>query len=126
MQQWLPTVTRPGAPPSYVAEPPAFDASTLSAAVGGRLVRDGHRMIRGGAVDSRRVEAGNVFFALPGEHTDGHLYLADAASRGAAALVLTQVPAELPAGPTDGLPPETPGASDDYSGWAGTPPPAWP
>jgi len=30
------------------------------------------------------------------------------------------------AGPTDGLPPETPGASDDYSGWAGTPPPAWP
>jgi UDP-N-acetylmuramoyl-tripeptide--D-alanyl-D-alanine ligase len=57
-------------------------------------------MIRGGAVDSRRVEAGNVFFALPGEHTDGHLYLADAASRGAAALVVTQVPAELPAGPT--------------------------
>jgi UDP-N-acetylmuramoyl-tripeptide--D-alanyl-D-alanine ligase len=99
MQQWPPTVTRPGATPSSVAEPPAFDASTLSAAVGGRLVRDGQQPIRGGAVDSRRVEAGNVFFALPGEHTDGHLYLADAAARGAAALVITRVPEELPAGP---------------------------
>jgi UDP-N-acetylmuramoyl-tripeptide--D-alanyl-D-alanine ligase len=99
MQQWLSTVTRPGATPSSVAEPPAFDASTLSAAVGGRLVRDGRQPIRGGAVDSRRVEAGNAFFALPGEHTDGHLYLADAAARGAAALIVTRVPDELPAGP---------------------------
>lgn len=99
MQQWPSTVTRPGATPSSVAEPPAFDARTLSAAVGGRLVRDGHRPIRGGAVDSRRVEAGNIFFALPGEHTDGHFYMADAAVRGAAALVVTRVPDELPAGP---------------------------
>jgi UDP-N-acetylmuramoyl-tripeptide--D-alanyl-D-alanine ligase len=100
MQQWLSTVTRPGATPSSVAEPPAFDASTLSAAVGGRLVRGGHQPIRGGAVDSRRVEAGNIFFALPGEHTDGHLYLADAAARGAAALVITHLPDALPAGPS--------------------------
>ena len=92
MQQWQPTVTRPAASQTSGAEPPAFDASTLSAAVGGRLVRDGQRPIRGGAVDSRRVEPGNAFFALPGEHTDGHRFLADAAARGAAALVVTRLP----------------------------------
>jgi UDP-N-acetylmuramoyl-tripeptide--D-alanyl-D-alanine ligase len=65
------------------------------------VVRDGQRPIHGGAVDSRRVEAGNAFFALPGDHTDGHLFLADAAARGAAALVVTRLPepAALPAGP---------------------------
>jgi UDP-N-acetylmuramoyl-tripeptide--D-alanyl-D-alanine ligase len=100
MQQWLPTVTRPGASRSFV-EPPAYDASSLSAAVGGRLVRDGRQPIRGGAVDSRRVEPGNAFFALPGEHTDGHAFLADATAHGAAALVVTDVlaAADLPAGP---------------------------
>ena len=92
MQQWQPTVTRPAASQTFGAEPPAFDASTLSAAVGGRLVRDGQRPIHGGAVDLRRVEPGNAFFALPGEHTDGHLFLADAAARGAAALVVTRLP----------------------------------
>ena len=101
MQQWPSTVTRPEASRSFVAEPPAFDASTLSAAVGGRLVRDARQPIRGGAVDSRRVESGNAFFALPGERTDGHLYLAEAAARGAGALVVTRLPeaGELPAGP---------------------------
>lgn len=98
MQQCPAIVTRPGAPPS-AAELPAFDAPTLAAAVGGSLVRGADRPIRGGAVDSRRVEPGNAFFALPGERTDGHQFLTEAAARGAAALVVTYVPAELPAGP---------------------------
>jgi len=41
-------------------------------------------------VDSRRVEPGNLFVALPGEHTDGHLHLTDAVARGAAALLVTR------------------------------------
>ncbi|MEX2548268.1 MAG: UDP-N-acetylmuramoyl-tripeptide--D-alanyl-D-alanine ligase [Chloroflexota bacterium] len=67
----------------------AFDAASLAQAVSGKVVREGRRAIRGGAVDSRRVEPGNAFFALPGERTDGHRFLVDAAQRGAAALVVT-------------------------------------
>ncbi len=68
----------------------AFDAASLASAVNGAIVREGRASIRGGAVDSRRVEPGNAFFALPGERTDGHRFLADAAQRGAAALVVSQ------------------------------------
>ena len=46
-------------------------------------------------MDSRKVERGNAFFALPGERTDGHRFLADAVKRGAAALVLTREPDDL-------------------------------
>jgi len=58
--------------------------------VNGTVVREGQLPIRGAAVDSRRVGPGNAFFALPGERTDGHRFLADAAQRGAAALVVTR------------------------------------
>jgi UDP-N-acetylmuramoyl-tripeptide--D-alanyl-D-alanine ligase len=71
---------------------PAFDARSLAAAVGGELLHESVALIRGGAVDSRKVEAGNAFFALAGERTDGHNFLADAARRGAAALVVSRRP----------------------------------
>ena len=70
----------------------ALDAASFAAAVNGTIVREGRNSIRGAAVDSRRVEPGNAFFALPGERTDGHMFLVDAAHRGAAALVVTQDP----------------------------------
>lgn len=73
----------------------AFDAASLAHAVDGAVVRAGRVPIRGGAVDSRRVEPGMAFFALPGERTDGHRFLADATARGAAALVVSQ-DADLP------------------------------
>ncbi|MET1044913.1 MAG: UDP-N-acetylmuramoyl-tripeptide--D-alanyl-D-alanine ligase [Microbacteriaceae bacterium] len=38
--------------------------------------------------DSRLVEPGSIFFALPGEETDGHLFAAAAASAGAALIVV--------------------------------------
>ncbi len=44
--------------------------------------------ITGIAYDSRRVEEGNVFVCIPGFKTDGHNYAADAAQRGARALVV--------------------------------------
>lgn len=43
---------------------------------------------RGAAIDSRRVEGGELFFALPGERTDGHRFVAAALAGGAAAAVV--------------------------------------
>jgi len=71
---------------------PALSAAELARLTGGRLLRSSSRPIRGGAVDSRLVEPGNVFVALPGERTDGHRFLDAAATAGAAALVITQEP----------------------------------
>jgi UDP-N-acetylmuramoyl-tripeptide--D-alanyl-D-alanine ligase len=70
--------------------PPAFDAHSLTAALAGELLHAGTSPIRGGAVDSRKVEPGNAFFALPGERADGHSFLLDAARRGATALVISR------------------------------------
>ena len=44
-------------------------------------------------IDSRKAKPGAVFFALSGEHTDGHQYVADAFARGAVAAVISR---ELP------------------------------
>jgi murE/murF fusion protein len=43
---------------------------------------------RGAATDSRSVQAGQLFFALPGARVDGFHYAAEAAARGAAAVVV--------------------------------------
>ncbi len=67
-------------------------AADLVAATGGRLLRRSERPVRGGAVDSRLVEPGSLFVALPGERTDGHRFLAAAASGGAAALLVSREP----------------------------------
>ncbi len=71
---------------------PALQAADLVAATAGTLLRHSDRPIRGGAVDSRLVEPGVLFVALAGERTDGHHYLADAAARGAAALIVARPP----------------------------------
>ena len=46
--------------------------------------------VTGAAIDSRSVRPGDLFFALPGDRTDGHAHAADALRRGAAAVVLTR------------------------------------
>ena len=51
--------------------------------------------IRGIAYDSRRVEAGDLFFALRGESADGHGFLRAAFERGAVAAIVESVPADL-------------------------------
>jgi UDP-N-acetylmuramoyl-tripeptide--D-alanyl-D-alanine ligase len=43
---------------------------------------------RGAAIDSRKVEPGNLFFALQSETDDGHRYVEEAFSRGASAAIV--------------------------------------
>jgi UDP-N-acetylmuramoyl-L-alanyl-D-glutamate--2,6-diaminopimelate ligase len=53
--------------------------------------------VTGLAYDSREVKPGNVFVAVPGDHVDGHDYVAQARQRGAiAALVERRVDAAIP------------------------------
>jgi UDP-N-acetylmuramoyl-tripeptide--D-alanyl-D-alanine ligase len=79
-------------PPAAGAGEPSFTADDLARISGGRLIARSSRPIRGAAVDSRVVEPGQLFVALPGERTDGHRFLDAAAAAGAAALVVTQAP----------------------------------
>jgi UDP-N-acetylmuramoyl-tripeptide--D-alanyl-D-alanine ligase len=69
----------------------AVTAAQVAAATGGRLHPedlDPTTVVTGPVVvDSRQVEPGSLFVALPGEHTDGHDYAA-AAARAGAGLVL--------------------------------------
>ena len=53
--------------------------------------------VRGVHYDSRRIEPGWAFFALRGEHVDGHAFIDQAIANGAA-LVVMQEQRELPAG----------------------------
>ena len=53
--------------------------------------------VTGLADDSRTVAPGNLFFAVPGDHVDGHAFVAQAGARGAiAAVVERAVPADVP------------------------------
>jgi UDP-N-acetylmuramoyl-L-alanyl-D-glutamate--2,6-diaminopimelate ligase len=54
---------------------------------------DRDRPISGLAMDSRRVMAGNLFFALPGRRTDGSSFIDEAVNRGAVAVVTERLPA---------------------------------
>ena len=44
--------------------------------------------VTGVAIDTRKLEPGNLFAAFKGEHVDGHDYLAQAAARGASAALV--------------------------------------
>jgi UDP-N-acetylmuramoyl-tripeptide--D-alanyl-D-alanine ligase len=68
----------------------ALSVDDLVRLTGGRLLARSDRPIRGAAVDSRLVAPGQLFVALPGERTDGHLHLGDAVERGASALLITR------------------------------------
>ncbi len=97
----LPAVTtvQPGRGGAAGSPPVPLTADELRAVTGGELLRRSERPVRGGAVDSRLVEPGCLFVALPGERTDGHRHLAAAAGAGATALLVTERPdaAELDA-----------------------------
>ena len=72
-----------------------YRCSDLAAWAGGRLLGpDTH--ITGVSIDSRTTRRGDLFFALSGEHADGHAYAEAALRAGAAAAVVDA--ARLPDG----------------------------
>ncbi|MGH2529434.1 MAG: UDP-N-acetylmuramoyl-tripeptide--D-alanyl-D-alanine ligase [Actinomycetota bacterium] len=54
------------------------------------------RLVHDVVIDSRDVREGSLFFALPGERTDGHRYVSDALHRGAAACVVSRAFSPVP------------------------------
>lgn len=54
-------------------------------------------VMTGSKIDSRKLESGDLFIALPGENTDGHDFIEQALQAGACgALVNRYIPSELP------------------------------
>jgi UDP-N-acetylmuramoyl-tripeptide--D-alanyl-D-alanine ligase len=62
--------------------------AAVAKVVGGSVRGPEDGLVTGVAVDSRAVEPGDAFFALPGDRVDGHAYAGDALARGAAAAVV--------------------------------------
>jgi UDP-N-acetylmuramoyl-tripeptide--D-alanyl-D-alanine ligase len=52
--------------------------------------------VTGVSIDSRTLAVGEGFFAIKGHRLDGHGYLAEAAGRGSACLIVHELPDELP------------------------------
>jgi UDP-N-acetylmuramoyl-tripeptide--D-alanyl-D-alanine ligase len=65
-------------------------AADLLAVSGGTALARSERTILGGAVDSRLVEPGNLFVALPGERVDGHDFVGTALAAGAAGVLVAR------------------------------------
>jgi UDP-N-acetylmuramoyl-tripeptide--D-alanyl-D-alanine ligase len=85
---------RPDSVISRFEAPAGFSAVELAQLTGGRLLRTSSLPVRGAAVDSRLVQPGELFVALPGERTDGHRFLPEAVAAGAAAVLVTRAPAD--------------------------------
>jgi len=69
-------------------EPVSIGQAT--AVMNGRLLQGNpETVVTGIAIDSRVAGPGQLFFAFPGSKTDGHRYVRDALSRGAAAAVIS-------------------------------------
>ena len=66
-----------------------YSVEEVARAVGGRLILTGAgARVRGVSTDTRTLQPGDLFFALPGERADGHRYLGQAIAAGAAAAVV--------------------------------------
>lgn len=85
-----------------------WTSADADAATGGRST---HPWVASGvSIDSRTLEAGDLFVAIEGPNQDGHLYVADAFRRGAAAAIVRHVPEGIPAGMPVLVVPDTLGA----------------
>ena len=68
---------------------------TLLQNAGGQDTAYSDRPFNDVVIDSRKVQPGDLFVALAGEHTDGHRYMDDAVQRGATGLLTRMAPAEM-------------------------------
>ena len=55
------------------------------------ILGDPRAIARRAVVDSRQIEKGDLFFALKGERTDGHLFAMSVANSGAAGVVVSHM-----------------------------------
>jgi UDP-N-acetylmuramoyl-tripeptide--D-alanyl-D-alanine ligase len=73
--------------------------------------------VTGVSIDSRSLGVGEAFFAIHGYRLDGHAFLAEAAARGAACLVVHRLPDEVPANVPLVLVEDTTGALGRLAAW---------
>lgn len=59
---------------------------------GYRVIAGPETPVTGGAADSRKVQAGDLFTAFPGENVDGNAFVAQALENGAAAAICERAP----------------------------------
>ena len=64
------------------------------------VVGDVEKEITGVNIDSRKIEQGHLFVAIPGTQTDGHKFIPKAVELGAAAVLCEKIPDEQAAGVT--------------------------
>lgn len=64
------------------------------------IIGDVEVEITGVNIDSRRIEKGHLFVAIPGTQTDGHKFIPKAIELGAAAVLCEKMPEEQAAGVT--------------------------
>src|SRR5919106_3584197 len=77
---------------------PGFTVQDIVRATQGALVAGDLAVpVSGVSIDSRTLQVGEAFFAIVGHRLDGHAFLADAAARGAACVVVHTLPDEPPA-----------------------------
>ena len=77
---------------------PPFTVQDIVRATQGALVAgDLGIPVTGVSIDSRALAVGEAFFAIHGHRLDGHAFLAEAAARGAACLVVHALPDDVPA-----------------------------
>src|SRR5215813_1486709 len=67
----------------------------ISKAVGGNLSGSGSTKVRGYSIDTRTLNAGELFFAIKGPRFDGHQFVQQALDKKAAAVVVDHAPTNL-------------------------------
>src|SRR5205823_12540799 len=96
----------------------AFSIQGLVRATEGALVSGDLAVpIAGVSIDSRTLQVGEAFFAIVGHRLNGHAFLADAAARGGACVVVHTLPDDPPANVPLVLVEDTTHALGRLAGW---------
>lgn len=76
------------------ADAPLWTAREIAGATGGETAADFD--VSGVSIDTRTLKPGDLFVAIKGEKTDGHDYAAAAIEKGAAGVLASYIPADVP------------------------------